>query len=72
MKGTNAFNLENPNRSYALTKGDSEQPLDSFRLLPRHRYVITNHTYGDAADSDITVITDRSGQIIQAIPEVCK
>lgn len=72
MEGTNVFSLEAPNRSYTLTKGESELPGDSFRLLPKHRYVITNHTYGDATDSDITVITDDSGRIVQASPEVCK
>lgn len=71
-EGVNVFNLDSPSSSYTLTRGDIALPVDSFRLLPTHQYIITNHTYGDAADSEIEVSTDENGKIRSAKPEICK
>jgi len=71
-EGVNVFNLNSPSSSYTLTRGDIALPVDSFRLLPKHQYIITNHTYVDAADSEIEVNTDENGKIRRAKPEICK
>lgn len=70
--GTNHFVLDSLNLSYQLIKGTVQLPLDSFMLLPSHKYVITNHTYGDAADSEIQIVTDSSGKVGYAHPTTCK
>lgn len=71
-EGVNAFNLDLPNSSYTLTKGNIQLPLDSFRLLPKQQYTIINHTYGDAANSEIVVSTNENGKIDRAKPGSCK
>jgi hypothetical protein len=71
-EGSSIFCLNDLDRNYKLAIMNIEMPLDSFRLKPNSEYKISNHTYGDAAFSEIKIKTNESGEIVTADVASCQ
>jgi len=71
-KGESDIYLNKIDDAYFIETLSEELSSQDFKLSPNSSYVLRNHTFGDAASSEVRVKTDGRGHIIYASKTGCK